>query len=147
MKPLLLKSLIEGYGQKEQKWTVTEKKAALEAIGRYNEYGNHLRRSHNLMEISSTLSNITEAAEKFTLSETEGSFDNVTIKRNMQELRKVSDQFNKLAQEAHVVQQRMEALYEDGGNILERYFKINDINEESIPAVSKLQISEKVKKK
>jgi len=147
MKPLLLKSLIEGYGQKQQKWTVTEKKAALEAIGRYNEYGNHLRRSHNLMEIAHILGEITSAAEQFTFSETEGTFDNVTIKRNMQELRKVSDQFNKLASEAHIVQQRMEALYEDGGNILERYFKINDVNEPAAPAVSKLNVTENKSKK
>lgn len=146
MQPLKLRSLIEGF-MPEKKWTVEEKKAALEAIGRYNEYGNHLRRQHNLMEIAHTLANITEAAEKFTLSETEGSFDSVTIKRNMQELRKVTDQFNKLAQEAHVVEQRMEALFEDGGNILERYFQINDINEDSSPAVSKIGISEKAEKK
>jgi len=146
MQPLKLKSLVEGF-MPEKKWSLEEKKAALEAIGRYNEYGNHLRRTHSLMEIAHTLANITEAAEKFTLSETDGSFDNVTVKRNMQELRKISEQFNKLAQEAHVVQQRMEALYEDGGNVLNRYFKINDINEEAAPAISKLQVSEKVEKK
>ncbi len=146
MKPLKLKALVEGFA-KQKEWTVQEKKAALEAIGRYNEYGNHLRRTHNLMEVAHTLANIVEAAEKFTLSETDGDFDSITVKRNMQELRKISDQFNKLAQEAHVVQQRMEALYEDGGNVLNRYFKINDINEEAAPAVSKLNISEKKQKK
>ena len=146
MQPLKLRSLIEGFAQ-EKKWSGEEKKAALEAIGRYNEYGNHLRRSHNLMEIAHTLANITEAAEKFTVTETDGEFDSATVKRNMMELRKISDQFNKLAQEAHVVQQRMEALYEDGGNVLNRYFKINDINEEASPAVSKLNVSENKKKK
>ena len=140
MKPLKLRSLVEGF-MPEKKWSVQEKKAALDAIGRYNEYGGHLRRAHSLMEIAHTLSEITEAAEKFTLSETEGEFDNVTIKRNMQELRKISDQFNKLAQEAHVVQQRMEALYEDGGNILQRYFEIKGLEENNgqpTPAVSKI---------
>lgn len=146
MQPLKLKSLIEGFAPQKE-WAVSEKKAALDAIGRYNEYGNHLRRSHNLMEIAHTLANIVEAAEKFTVSETEGSFDSVTVKRNMQELRKISDQFNKLAQEAHVVQQRMEALYEDGGNVLNRYFKINDVNEAAAPAVSKINVTEKVEKK
>ena len=146
MQPLMLKCLIEGFAQQKE-WTSEEKKTALEAIGRYNEYGNHLRRTHSLMEIAHTLGNITEAAEKFTMSETEGDFDNVTVKRNMMELRKISDQFNKLAQEAHVVQQRMEALYEDGGNVLNRYFKINDINETAAPAISKLNVTEKVEKR
>ena len=91
------------------------------------------------MEIAHTLSEITEAAEKFTLSETDGTFDENTTRRNMMELRKVSDQFAKLAQEAHVVQQRMEALYEDGGHILNRYFDIKDLDEGIAPAVSKLK--------
>ena len=138
MQPLKLRSLIEGFGH-EKEWTLEEKKSALEAIGRYNEYGNHLRRTHNLMEIAHTLSEITEAAEKFTLSETDGTFDENTTRRNMMELRKVSDQFAKLAQEAHVVQQRMEALYEDGGHILNRYFDIKDLDEGIAPAVSKLK--------
>lgn len=146
MQPLKLKSLIEGFAPQKE-WSATEKKAALEAIGRYNEYGNHLRREHNLMEIAHTLANISEAAEKFTLSEKEGTFDGHTVNRNMQELRKVSDQFNKLAKEAHVVQQRMEALYEDGGNILQRYFKINDINEAAAPATVKEGVLRKENKK
>jgi hypothetical protein len=141
MQPLKLRSLIEGFGH-EKEWSVSDKKAALEAIGRYNEYGNHLRREHNLMEIAHTLSGITEAAEKFALSETEDTFDKHTTGRNMQELRKVSDQFQKLAQEAHTIQQRMEALYEDGGHILNRYFEIKDLDEGVAPAVSKIKVSQ-----
>jgi hypothetical protein len=142
MKPLMLKQLIEGFGH-EKEWAAEERKAALEAIGRYNEYGNHLRREHNLMEIAGTLSKITEAAERFTLDETDGTFDANTTKRNIMELRKVSDQFNKLAQEAHTIQQRMEALYEDGGHILNRYFEIKDLAEGIAPAISKLQAIKK----
>lgn len=146
MQPLKLRSLIEGFGH-EKEWSVNDKKVALEAIGRYNEYGNHLRREHNLMEIAHTLAGITEAAEKFALSETADTFDKHTTGRNMQELRKVSDQFQKLAQEAHTIQQRMEALYEDGGHILNRYFEIKDLDEGVAPAVSKIGVSENAKKK
>jgi division protein CdvB (Snf7/Vps24/ESCRT-III family) len=141
MQSLKLRSLLEGFSSQKKEWPKEEKKAALEAIGRYNEYGNHLRREHNLMEIAHTLSNITEAAEKFTLSETEGSFDSATVKKNILELRKISDQFGKLAQEAHVTQQRMEALYEDGGHILNRYFEIKDLDEGVAAAVSKIKVS------
>ena len=114
-----------------------EKKAALAAIGSYNEYGGHLRREHNLMEIAHTLSKITEAAEKFTLSEVDDWFDKKTINENMKQLRRVSDEFNKLAKEAHTIQQRMEALYEDGGHVLSRYFEIKDLKEGAM-AVSKI---------
>jgi Ni,Fe-hydrogenase I large subunit len=150
MKILKMKQLIEGFNpqpivpvQEEKAWTTEEKKAALEAIGRYNEYGNHLRREHNLMEIAHTLAQITEAAKKFALTETnekseEGWFDSNTVNKNMQQLQKITEEFNKLAKEAHVTQQRMEALYEDGGHVLSRYFEINDLNEGSGPAVSKI---------
>ena len=143
MKLFKLRSLIEGIEQavpeEDKNWTLEEKKPALDSIGRYNEYGNHLRREHNLMEIAHTLSKIAEAAEKFTLSETEDWFDKKTVGENMKQLRKVSDEFNKLAQEAHTVQQRMEALYEDGGHVLSRYFEIKDLTEGVMPAIPKLQ--------
>jgi HPt (histidine-containing phosphotransfer) domain-containing protein len=144
MNILKLRTLLEGIDQpivdQQKEWTTEEKKAALEAIGRYNEYGNLLRRppEGNLMEIAHTLSKITEAAEKFTLSEADEWFDKNTVSRNMKELRRVSEEFNKLAKEAHTVQQRMEALYEDGGHVLGRYFEIRDLNEGSGPAISKI---------
>ena len=146
MKILKLRPLIEGIDQptnnaQQKEWTNEEKKSALDAIGRYNEYGNLLRRppEGNLMEIAHTLSKITEAAEKFTLSETgEDWFDKNTVSRNMKDLRRVSEEFNKLAKEAHTVQQRMEALYEDGGKVLDRYFEIKDLNEGTGPAISKI---------
>jgi len=146
-----MRELLEGFNPQQivpqaadqKEWTIEEKKAALEAIGRYNEYGNHLRREHNLMEIAHTLAQITEAAERFALQETtdkeDGWFDQNTVSKNMQQLRKINEDFNKLAKEAHVVQQRMEALYEDGGHVLSRYFEIKDLNEGAGPAVSKIQ--------
>jgi len=141
MNVLKLRNLIEGVEQmvpaEQKEWTMEEKKAALSAIGSYNEYGNHLRREHNLMEIAHTLSKITEAAEKFTLSEVDDWFDKKTINENMKQLRRVSEEFNKLAKEAHTIQQRMEALYEDGGHVLSRYFEIKDLKEGAM-AVSKI---------
>jgi hypothetical protein len=90
MNVLKLRSLIENVEQSvptnQREWTNEEKKAALEAIGRYNEYGGQLRRSHSLMEIAHTLSKITEAAELFaskemTESSDQGWFDNHTVAR------------------------------------------------------------------
>ena len=147
MNILKLRTLIENVEQQvpaEQKeWTSEEKKVALEAIGRYNEYGGQLRREYNLMEIAHTLSKITEAAERFAVKEMtessdQGWFDAHTVKENFKRLRKISEDFDKLAKEAHTLQQRMEALYEDGGHVLERYFEIKDLNEGVAPAISKI---------
>jgi hypothetical protein len=146
MNVLKLRNLIEGIETKmdgnvhqEAAWSVEEKKMALEAIGKYNEYGGQLRREYILMEIAHTLAKITEAAEKFTMTETEDWFDKKTVSENMKQLRRVSEEFNKLAKEAHTIQQRMEALYEDGGHVLSRYFEIRDLNEGAGPAVSKIK--------
>ena len=146
MNVLKLRNLIEGIENKmdgnvhqEAAWSVEEKKMALEGIGKYNEYGGQLRREYNLMEIAHTLAKITEAAEKFTMTETEDWFDKKTVSENMKQLRRVSEEFNKLAKEAHTMQQRMEALYEDGGHVLSRYFEIRDLNEGTGPAVSKIK--------
>lgn len=153
--PLKLKQLIEGYGnisQKKKEWPIEEKKAALEMIGRYNEYGHHLRRKHNLMEIAETLGKVAESAKRFTENLSEGTFESKTVARNMQMLEKCSNEFAQLANEGHVVEQRMEALYEDMGNVLDRYFEIKDVQTEcedgrtkSVVSVEPFEIGEKRK--
>ena len=48
----------------------------------------------------------------------------------MAELKKQATQFHKISNEAQGLQDRMSALYEDMGNILNRYFNINELNED-----------------
>ena len=48
----------------------------------------------------------------------------------MKELKSYSDQFTKVAQEAHGLQQRMESLYEDMGKVLSRYYEIDEPQDE-----------------
>lgn len=127
-----LKTLIEGIsGDEQHVLSPEEKKIALEIIGRYNEYGKALRRETNLLEIAERLQEISTYAEQFTMNESEDWFDKVTIDRNMKDLKKLSESFNKLARETYMHEQRMEALYEDAGMILNRYFEIKDSIAES----------------
>ena len=125
MNSMKLRNLVEGFANKPE-WTTEEKKAALSLIGKYNEYGKALRREQNLMEIAQTLSEIAQSAEKFTMNEADDWFDKATVGRNMKELSRCSADFQKLARESYVVEQRMEALYEDMGHVLNRYFEINE---------------------
>lgn len=111
-------------GQPEKQWTVEDKRAALAMISKLNEYAQQLRRQHNLMELGETLNKVTDAADAFIAGDASDSFDEVTRKRNIAELRKYSVEFNKLAREATTIEQRMEALFEDCGTILNRYFDI-----------------------
>jgi hypothetical protein len=127
-----LKNLIENVVKEQQTaWSPEEKTRALEMIGQYNEYGHALRRETNLLEIAEKLQEISVFAEQFTMNESEDWFDKVTVDRNMKDLKKLSESFAKLARETYVHEQRMEALYEDAGMILNRYFEIKDAIAES----------------
>lgn len=151
MNVLKLRKLIEGIEEaapmQEREWTTEEKKSALEAIGRYNEYGRQLSREASLMEIAHNLSEVAKHAQRFLSKELEenskskeqGWFDNVMPERNMKELSKCSEEFKKYAMEAHVLEQRMQALYEQMGVNLNRYFEIKDLQEGVSAAVSKLK--------
>jgi hypothetical protein len=157
MKILKMRELLEGFDpqsavnvssaapqEKVESWTNEEKKAALEAIGKYNEYGKALyREQNNLMEIAHTLGKIAENAQRFVSQQLnekdDGWFDKVMVERNMKELAKCNEEFSKYAKEAHVLEQRMQALYEEMGTKLNRYFEIKDLNEASAPAIPKVK--------
>ena len=98
----------------------------VEKINNYNSIGENIYGSGNLKEVAESLSSIAEGAAQHTLSETEDMFDKVTVSRNMKELKGLSGQFSKVAQEANSLQERMTGLYEDMGNILGRYYSIGE---------------------
>ena len=50
----------------------------------------------------------------------------------MSELNKLGTQFDKVAKEARNLDQRLNGLYEDMGNILSRYYKIGEISEDEM---------------
>jgi hypothetical protein len=98
----------------------------LECIAKYNTYGSALKRATTMQEVGSQLAQIAELAEAAVVSEAEDWFDAHTLKRNMKEIKTYAGDFVKLAQEADMINQRMTALYDDMGRILERYFEIPD---------------------
>ena len=106
------------------------KKHFLEIISTYNQHREGMSRKSDIMQIAETLGGIADAAQEYTLREGDDWFDRVTIKRNMGELKKLQSSFEKEAKEASQQQQRLEALYEDMGNVLGRYFEIADISED-----------------
>ena len=117
----------EKYGEQTQK---VSSKQVSEALKNYNSLGKALYQQSTLKETAKKLSNIAEMAATHTVQETEDWFDKVTVSRNMKELTNHSKQFSKIAEEASSVQQRLSALYEDMGVILNRYY---DIPETHIP--------------
>ena len=112
---------------KEQDDTPTVNiKELVSSIQNYGSLGENIYGKGNLKEVAETLSSIAEGAAQHTLSETEDMFDKVTVSRNMKELKGLSGQFSKVAEEANSLQERMSGLYEDMGNILGRYYSIGE---------------------
>ena len=121
----------EKYGEQTQK---VSSEQVSEALKSYNTLGEALYQQQSLKETAKSLSNIAEMAATHTVQETEDWFDKVTVTRNMKELTNHSKSFAKIAEEASSVQQRLSGLYEDMGNILNRYY---DIPESEQPTIDK----------
>ena len=115
----------EKYGESTQNLKISSEQVT-EALKNYNKLGETLYQQQTLKETAKSLSKIAEMAASHTLQETEDWFDKVTVSRNMKELTNHSKQFSKIAEEASSVQQRLAGLYEDMGNVLSRYYDLNE---------------------
>ncbi len=117
----------------------TMRKNFLEIISTFNQYGKQLKREQDLSDIAENLGGIANAARMFSVNEAEDWFDSMTVKKNMDALGKISEEFRKVASESKVFEDRMSALYDDMGHILSRYFEIADLpDEEKIAAEKEL---------
>jgi hypothetical protein len=105
----------------------------IEAVKNYQTIGGQLFKDNGIIEVAKQLVGIAESAQNHVLSETDDWFDSVSVKRNMKELKGMTTQFKKAALEANAVNERLNALYEDMGNILNRYYDID----EALDAVGK----------
>ena len=115
----------EKYGTPESEPQISSEQI-LSKIQEFGNLGDTIYQSGDLKETAKTLSDIANSAKVHTLRETENWFDKVTVNRNMKELTNLSKNFGKLSEEASAVQQRLEALYEDMGIVLSRYYDLNE---------------------
>lgn len=110
-----------GLPEKSKKEEIAE---ILQSISEYNEMGKAIKRTSSMREIGVKLSRMIELAEKAVMSEADDWFDAKTLQRNIKELKSYAEGFSKCGEEADILEQRMTALYDDIGRILERYFEI-----------------------
>ena len=119
----------------------------LEDVKNYAQIGNNIYRETNLKEIAIKISEIVESAKIHTMNETDDWFDRVSVKRNMKELGNLAGAFVKAAKESNLMQRRMETLYEDMGNILSRYYEIEEVSsvveEENVDNLDKPESGDK----
>tara|TARA_B100000131_G_scaffold278391_1_gene282842 strand:- start:3 stop:611 length:609 start_codon:yes stop_codon:yes gene_type:complete len=125
MSNIKLKSLIKEFTL-ENDHPKVDKFKVIESVKNYARIGQQLRVNGGIMEAAKQLAQMAESAQNHVLSETDDWFDGVSVKRNMKELKGLTGQFKKTAVEANAVNQRLSALYEDMGNILNRYYDIEE---------------------
>ena len=132
MKNIKLMGMVEDIAVREERPQVN-KFEVIEAVRNYQTIGRQLFKDNGIIEVAKQLVGIAESAQNHVLSETDDWFDAVSVKRNMKELKGMTAQFKKAALEANAVNERLNALYEDMGNILNRYYDID----EALDAVGK----------
>tara|TARA_B100000424_G_C22796364_1_gene427436 strand:+ start:134 stop:754 length:621 start_codon:yes stop_codon:yes gene_type:complete len=98
----------------------------VEGVKNFGVVGKQLYNNSNIMEIAKQLSEIAESAHTHILGEQDDWFDKVSINKNMKTLKGNVVEFKKAAQEVHTLNQRMTALYEDIGHVLNRYYDIDE---------------------
>ncbi|MAH44220.1 hypothetical protein CMI37_00215 [Candidatus Pacearchaeota archaeon] len=102
----------------------------IESVAEYSNIGKQLYSTSNIMEIAEGLVKMAESAHNHILSETDDWFDKVSINRNMKSLQKMVSEFKKTSTEHNSTGQRLVALYEDIGSILNRYYEIKEAHED-----------------
>lgn len=145
-KHIKLRDLIEEGWMDKEEFSHEDKTSFLEAVRNYNTFGKQIYREGNLIELAEKLAKICQMAEQFTIREDDDNnwFDNVTVKRNMGELKKLGGNFAKVATEVQAVQDRMTGLYEDMGNILGRYFEVQNLDEIDLMNQKKAAIQQRM---
>ena len=126
MKNIKLMGIIEDIGIMADEKPQVNKHEVIEAVRSYQTVGKQLYNSGGILEAAKQLVQMAESAQNHILSETDDWFDSVSVKRNMKELKGLTGQFKKTAVEANATNQRLSALYEDMGNILNRYYDIDE---------------------
>jgi len=113
-----------------------QKKLVLDAVNKFNQFEQHIYRQKDVREIVEAVKTISEFAGRLELDETEDWFDGVTVKKDVKEINNAVKLFEKAASEIGTLQHRVEALYEDIGGKLSRYYEIADIDK-TIPLAPK----------
>ena len=103
-----------------------DKYKVVEGVKNFGIVGKQLYNNNNIVEIAKQLSEVAESAHSHILGEQDDWFDKISVNKNMKSLKGSVVEFQKAAKEAHQLNQRMTALYEDIGHVLNRYYDIDE---------------------
>ena len=103
-----------------------DKHQVVEGVRNFSIVGKSLYNNNNIMETAKQLADIAESAHNHILGEQDDWFDKISVNKNMKQLKGSVVEFQKAAKEANALNQRMTALYEDIGHVLNRYYDIDE---------------------
>jgi hypothetical protein len=98
----------------------------MDSVSRFNDFGAKIYKTNEIAEMVEAIRNMTNGASKLALQETDDWFDGVTVKRDMKEVAKSTQLFEKAAKELSTLQQRLESVFEDIGHKLGKYYDIHE---------------------
>ena len=146
VKETVIKFLREGEDEKEETQervlTPEQKKLYVELIGKYNQFGESIYRQGKLKEAYSNIKKIVEFASKNIVDESGDWFDGMTLSRHTRKMNESFKIFEKTVNEITKLQQRLEAVYEEIGETLGKYYEIKEEGDEEKPD----SVNEKIKK-
>lgn len=138
VKEFSLKSIVENldkipnngkFADDVKKLSPQEKKKLMEMVSKFNEYGSVLRCEQALMETAKTLEEIANMAETYAVTESSDWFQGRVVERDFKQVRGIANDFKKLTKECYGKMQQLNALYEDMGHVLGRYYEISTMQE------------------
>ena len=103
-----------------------DKYKVVEGVKNFGIVGKQLYNNSNIVETAKQLAEVAESAHHHILGENDDWFDKISVNKNMKSLKGSVVEFQKAAKEAHQLNQRMTALYEDIGHVLNRYYDIDE---------------------
>ena len=103
-----------------------DKYKVVEGVKNFGIVGKQLYNNNNIVETAKQLAEIAESAHHHILGEQDDWFDKISVNKNMKTLKGSVVEFQKTAKEAQALNQRMTALYEDIGHVLNRYYDIDE---------------------
>ena len=119
----------ENESEESNEMTTEQKMAFLEAVKAYKSFGETVYRNEGLAEVYESIKGLVETAGRNMVKETEGSFDGITVGRHVKRMNESFKVFEKTLREVHTLQQRLESSYDDIGEVLGKYYEINEVEE------------------
>jgi hypothetical protein len=113
-----------------------QKKLIVDAVNKFNKFEQHVYRQKDVNEVVEAIRTISEFAGRLALDETDDWFDGVTVKKDVKDINDSVKLFEKTAKEVGTLQHRLEAMYENIGGKLSRYYEIADVDN-TVPVAPK----------